>query len=68
MSPFDSQTPAAEAPVGWIHVLATCTVLGMFAGEDYWLYPTKRVELLIKCGHLLWLDEPDDGYGNLSSN
>lgn len=40
----------------------------MFAGEDYWLYPTKRVELLIKCGHLLWLDEPDDGYGNLSSN
>lgn len=64
MSLSDSQTPSAQ-PDGWIHVYATCTVLGMFAGEDHWLYPTARVELLIRCGHLIWLDEPKDGYGDL---
>lgn len=60
MSPSDSAIPAV--PDSWIHVYATCSVLGMFAGEDHWLYPTKRVELLLSTGHLIWLDEPNDGY------
>jgi hypothetical protein len=46
-----------------IRVLATCAVLGMFAGEEHLVYPTHRVELLIKTGHLIWLDG-DDGDGS----
>lgn len=48
-----------------IRVLATCNVLGMFAGEEHDVYPTPRVELLIKHGQLIWLDDwkDDDGSG-----
>lgn len=47
-----------------ISVLATCNVLGMWAGETYDVYPTERVEKMIKWGHLIWLDEPEDGHGH----
>lgn len=45
-----------------IRVLATANVLGMYAGEEHDVYPTARVEKMIKWGHLIWLDEPEDGY------
>lgn len=45
-----------------ISVLATCNVLGMWAGGTYDVYPTARVEKMIKWGHLIWLDEPQDDY------
>lgn len=47
-----------------IHVRATAPVLGMWPGEDYHVYPTARVELMIKAGKLIWLDEPEDSDGN----
>lgn len=62
MSQSDSLTPAAEGSDGWIRVRVMASVLGMFVGEEHWIYPTERVELMIKCGQLLWLDEPDDDY------
>lgn len=45
-----------------IRVKAMCNVLGMFEGEIHEVYPNSRVELLLSTGHLVWLDEPDDGY------
>lgn len=41
-----------------IRVLATTAVCGMFAGREYDVYPSARVELLLSSGHLIWLDEP----------
>ncbi len=43
-----------------IHVRANGSVLGLFHGQDDWVYPSPRVEMLIKLGHLIWLDEPKD--------
>lgn len=45
-----------------IRVRATCSVLGMFPGDEYEVYPNRRVELLLSTGHLVWLDEPNDGF------
>jgi hypothetical protein len=46
-----------------IHVQANGSVLGLWHGQDDWVYPSPRVELLIKLGHLIWLDEPEEGNG-----
>lgn len=44
-----------------IRVRPTTAVLDMRAGEEYDVEPSDIVELLIKVGHLIWLEEPDDG-------
>ena len=43
-----------------IRVRATGSVLGLFPDQEAEVYPSHRVELLIKAGHLIWLDEPED--------
>lgn len=43
-----------------IRVRATTAVCGMFANREYKIYPSARVELLIKSGHLIWLDCPEE--------
>lgn len=40
-----------------IRVRATCHVLGMWPDEEYDVYPTARVELMIKNGHLIHLED-----------
>lgn len=47
-----------------IHVQANGSVLGLWHGQDDWVYPSPRVEMLIKLGHLIWLDEPKDDHGS----
>ena len=44
-----------------IRVRPTTAVLGMQPGNEYDVEPSDIVELLIKVGHLVWLDEPEDG-------
>lgn len=44
-----------------IRVRATCSVLGLFTGQEADVYPSYRVELLLSTGHLVWVDEPNDG-------
>lgn len=43
-----------------VRVRATCHVLGMWPDEEYDVYPTARVEVLIKAGHLILLDDLED--------
>lgn len=33
----------------------------MHVGEEYDVEPSDIIELLLKNGHLVWLEEPDDG-------
>lgn len=42
-----------------IRVRATGSVLGLFPGQEADVYPTARVELMIRVGHLIWVDDPD---------
>lgn len=48
-------TPDSEIQV-WVK--ANCNVLGMLAGSSYLVYPSARIELLVKNGQLSW-DDPD---------
>lgn len=43
-----------------IHVRANGSVIGLNHGQDDWVYPSRRIEMLIAAGHLIWLDEPED--------
>lgn len=47
-----------------IHVQANGSVIGLSHGQDAWVYPSHRVELLIAAGHLIWLDEPEANDGS----
>lgn len=46
-----------------IHVQAVGSVIGLNHGQDDWVYPSHRVEMLISLGHLIWLDEPEENDG-----
>ncbi len=43
-----------------IRVRATGAVLGLLPNQEADVYPSSRVELMIKVGHLIWVDEPDE--------
>jgi hypothetical protein len=47
-----------------IRVSPTCDVLDMHPGFEYEVEPSDLIELLIKTGKLIWVDEPieDGGY------
>lgn len=44
-----------------IRVRPTTAVLDMQPGNTYEVEPSDIIELLLKNGHLVWEDEPDDG-------
>lgn len=44
-----------------IRVRPTCSVLDMHPHSEYEVEPSDIIELLIKTGKLIWVEEPLDG-------
>jgi hypothetical protein len=43
-----------------VRVRALSNVLGLQRGDEVDVLPTPRVEVMIRGGHLVWLDEPTE--------